>query len=866
MRKVGRGKIAEHSFNFSQICLAILEAVFPEFGIIAGITIGNSTIFELSKIFNVFDEQIEQKIDRQLHNAIETSIKKVRKKYKNDSEVKQLLVDFKARLSQSFSHENLLLNEASFVELLRDYNDDGGDLQNERLLQVASDFIEIFNSEILSYDALSSAILQSRIISLQERLAEVQEQIHMKKECPVVLTKYPVSFAEKLIGRDIAIEKIYTKICDGENILVSGIAGVGKTEVAIKVFYRIFNEIKENSCFIRHLGWITYTGDIKSALIQALHKELENQSIQPTWDGVFEFLSEFGSDLLIFVDNFDERKKSAELQLLSNLGIRLCVTSRCVSLPNIPAKEKILKLSKPNCRKIFRLNYTNKVSNELLDRIIELTDHHTLSINLLSRIAQNNRLSIPQMIDHLEKKEYNMKYVHKNKGDYIQEICKLFDFEIYTDAQKKVLFMFSLLPQQYLSDELICNWFSIHSFEPVDRLIWSGWIQAQNCDNDLNVTYVMHPVLAAAVRKNMYNTKQACQLTRKIYHAISGCDTEPYVEVIWAINYAQEIITNIKEDSKEKADLMNDLAMLLRHMGQYDLALKIQESCVEIYRKILGESHRDYASAVNNLGLIKLDSGSFRSSIRLLKKALRLRETHDAGPRLLGFSYNDIANYYYTVRDYKKSAIWAQKAVDVTNSLPKTRVNQISHANHLHNLAVILAQNGRNTEAKENQMEAIKIRKKYTSIKDNRLSQSYSSLSIIHANLKQYPEALNANQDAIDVLEKGYPSTYIGFANLYQNRARILQDYGNFDDALIYIDRCIGIRVANKYNKYMLVRDLLTKARVLRDLKDYKKAENIVKMANNYLDLESSEKVIGLKQEVEDLLKDLEVLNYREQS
>lgn len=164
---------------------------------------------------------------------------------------------------------------------------------------------------------------------------------------------------------------------------ICGIAGIGKTEVAIKVFYRILNEIKENCSFVHHIGWITYTGNIESTLIQEFHKELENQAIQPTWDGICKFLSEFGSDLLIFVDNFDERKKSAELQLLSVLGIRLCVTTRCVSLPNIPAKQIISKLSKSSCRKIFRLHYTSqKVSNAVLDRIIELTDRHTLSINL----------------------------------------------------------------------------------------------------------------------------------------------------------------------------------------------------------------------------------------------------------------------------------------------------------------------------------------------------------------------------------------------------------------------------------------------------------------------------------------------------
>ena len=356
------------------------------------------------------------------------------------------------------------------------------------------------------------------------------------------------------------------------------------------------------------------------------------------------------------------------------------------------------------------------------------------------------------MIDSLEKKEYNMKYVQKNEGGYIQEISKLFDFEVYTGTQKKTLFMFSLLPQQYLSDELIRDWFTIHSFDPVDRLIWSGWIQAQNYDDRKCATYVMHPVLAAAIRQNMYDAKQACRLVKKIYHTISGCDSRPYVEVIWAISYAQEIITNIKENSKEKADLMNDLAMLLRHMGQYDLALKVQKSCVNIYHMIVEESHPDYASSINNFGLIKLDCGMFRASICSLKKAMHLREKYNAGPKLLGFSYNDIANYYYGIRNYKEGAIWAQKAVDVTERLPKTRVNQISHANHLHNLAVILAQDDRNIEAEKYQIEAIKIRKRYTSDKDNRLSQSYSSLSIIHANLGQYAKALNDNQDAIDAL------------------------------------------------------------------------------------------------------------------
>ena len=61
-------------------------------------------------------------------------------------------------------------------------------------------------------------------------------------------------------------------------------------------------------------------------------------------------------------------------------------------------------------------------------------------------------------------------------------------------------------------------------------------------------------------------------------------------------------------------------------MGEYKSAESIYKQVLEIIKSTLGEEHPDYASALNNLGILYREMGDYKLAEPLYKQALEVRK------------------------------------------------------------------------------------------------------------------------------------------------------------------------------------------------------------------------------------------------
>lgn len=69
------------------------------------------------------------------------------------------------------------------------------------------------------------------------------------------------------------------------------------------------------------------------------------------------------------------------------------------------------------------------------------------------------------------------------------------------------------------------------------------------------------------------------------------------------------------------ATALNNLAGTHRLMGRFEQAKAEFSECMKIYRRTVGENHLLYASALNNLSLVCLDTGEAEPALNLLSRA-----------------------------------------------------------------------------------------------------------------------------------------------------------------------------------------------------------------------------------------------------
>jgi tetratricopeptide (TPR) repeat protein len=66
------------------------------------------------------------------------------------------------------------------------------------------------------------------------------------------------------------------------------------------------------------------------------------------------------------------------------------------------------------------------------------------------------------------------------------------------------------------------------------------------------------------------------------------------------------------------------LASLYSDMGDYTKAEPIYQQALEIYRKVLGENHPDYAASLNSLASLYSDMGDYTKAESIYQQALEI--------------------------------------------------------------------------------------------------------------------------------------------------------------------------------------------------------------------------------------------------
>lgn len=341
-----------------------------------------------------------------------------------------------------------------------------------------------------------------------------------------------------------------------------------------------------------------------------------------------EVINQYNDKMLMVIDNVETDKDPILLQVTQYLKCRILVTSRensfsdfnCVSIPAMGTED---------CIKLFYSYYNNAHDDVTLKKIIALADNHTVTVELLAKIADTEEVFLHEFYKdlircgfHVSDEEARTSHEKmQTDGRIIEQLQKLFHMYGFSQSEDRLLTQISTIPSVSFRFEQAKRWFTLRNRTDLNNLARRGWIKKESIHNSgrSHYQYIMHSVIASAIREQrkniLYNSCESFirEITRDMQQIAEKNDYEKkkLIQFSWSIN---DIFKN-DFHSENDADFLWALAEIYRDIGYYERALPIIELVKSIYINLYGENCIQLSSAWNSYGLIHYELSHYEEAL-----------------------------------------------------------------------------------------------------------------------------------------------------------------------------------------------------------------------------------------------------------
>lgn len=592
-----------------------------------------------------------------------------------------------------------------------DYAVDNGDSRS-CLLACLDDVLSIcMGEEMVPIDRVHETLLRHRENA-------IEKTIPLPERFPEFLTSPPYRQTEYYTGRSDMSEHLQKLIRNGTPCFLHGIGGIGKTEIAKALMMDIL-KIPTSQSGITHIAWVEYTdADFALSLVRAFFPSSELHNMEQEFEKALSLINQYRDHLLLILDNvenFDDRRLAG---IETFLPCRLLITSRCdgfSGLEKIPVKP----LRMNECMDLFYYFYHGKHDDSSLCQIIELADRHTVTIELLARIADTEEVLLYEFLAELKKCGFRISSeeastVHskmREEGRIIEQLQKLFHVYGCSAPETRLLMQTSAIPGIPFLFGQAKKWFDQENRTLLNRLAQRGWLKKEAIYNNgrNHYRYIMHSVIAAAVRAQFLESLyEACQgfireITIEMEQSRDQNDSfkKELIQFSWSLN---DIFTESFK-GKEDCRFLWALAEIYRDIGYYERAVPLLDSLFQLYTKLYGENCIQLASVWNSKGMIDYELSQFDAALDAYLNS-RLIMEGSMGEAEFGITAKvELAKLdlnigkIYLKSDYRKAEPFFERAYETflaeKGTSDELTLNALSHK------AILLAHSGEHKEAEK---------------------------------------------------------------------------------------------------------------------------------------------------------------------
>lgn len=614
---------------------------------------------------------------------------------------------------------------------------------------------------------------------------------------PKVLTPLLGYSSIQPIGLDVELDYIKHYFENNSILSISGIVGVGKTELATAYL----NSKKDE---FNYLGFIDCRDGIRDSFISSfqISLNLKEKDYEKMFNEILVKLQNLKGTKLLILDDISKIETQKEsLQAISNLvscGYKIIITSteknsdyQTLELNTMPNDQSI---------ELFKSIY-KYANNAELEELLNFVGNHPLAIKLIANaLASNKSLRLKQLLEKFKRGELSQIRISRHET-LLKLLNDSFDLSSLNNEEMLILQQFSILPSLEISYTQLEKIFSRINDEEfafiLEDLVQKGWL------NYKNKSYQMHPLIQSFIQEKIPPNFDD---TQKIYNFFTKVlkDTDdilkiiknfaylPYIDTL--VNYAIKTLINkfdnkniqladfyenaaklykehgnylkalllyknvlkIKEENTKQEDLVpiyNKLSEIYQMMGQLNDAQILNEKVLLIQKNISDEYHPELISSLNNHASILMATGNLQEAESIYLKVLSLLITaSDLHPfsstSLQGATYNNLAYVYELMGDYEKALSISEQALKINNILGSS---------------------------------------------NPQTATTYSNLVQIYQSMGDNEKALSISEQALESNENIFGRSHPQTARIYNNLAHVYQSMGDYEKALPYYEKALEI-------------------------------------------------------------------------
>lgn len=555
--------------------------------------------------------------------------------------------------------------------------------------------------------------------ALGSYLADVGSQTDVPVSVyPKLLTPAPYHQTGTYIGRSAITDTILDHLLAGKSCYLHGIGGIGKTEIAKSILQKVM-AMPSSESGITCVIWLDYTeGNFALSLVRSLDMEEKTHNLDEAFQKAISKINQYRGKLLLIVDNIENADDEKLLSLNQYLGCRILVTSRCEGFAGL-AEVPVPPLTLKECMELFYAFYHGQKDDITLQKIIELADRHTVTVELLAKIADSEELLLHEFYSTLVRCGFNIseeevtsshEKMH-SEGRVIEQLAKLFQVYGCTSDEESLLIKIATIPNIHFSFDQGKKWFALKNRTPFNHLAKRGWLKRETLyDNGHNrYRYFIHSVIASAIR---------AQFLDRLYRECEGFIHEITIEMqaskdendavkkeLIQFSWSLNDIFQGQFHSENDCDFLWALAEIYRDIGYYERAIPLLNSLMGLYTEVFGEGCIQLGSVWNSKGMIDYELSRFESSLEDYQKSRAIIESHLHQDSSSSVTEIDLAKLdlnigrLYLKINYPKAKPYLERAYQ---TLLDTRgENDYLTLNALGNKAMFLLHNGHLQDAEQ---------------------------------------------------------------------------------------------------------------------------------------------------------------------
>lgn len=471
-------------------------------------------------------------------------------------------------------------------------------------------------------------------------------------------------------GRDDELTALHETLQDKGKVFLSGIAGIGKSELA-KTYAKSYKKEYTN------ILYLTYSGDLKQDITDMdFLDDLPGDKEVDRFRKHNRFLRTLKADTLLIVDNFNATATQDEfLSVVLNYRCRILFTTR--SRLEHYANLELSEIADPAALLDLMAKYFPEAAEHrgTLEQIIETVHAHTLAVELAARLLGKGLLSPDELLYKLQTEHSALDAADKigitkdgraSKETYYGHIHTLFSLYLLEETQQNLMRNLSLFPITGVSVRRTADWLNLCDLNDLEELIETGFVTPEP-GHLIRLHPMMQEIAIADLKPSvtkcrtlLTNLQQTClahgidvtyfkQLFQTIENTVTYIDNDdpvfylrfledtfPYMEKYRYLSGMEQVISALEIEvtnhgSNEDRALLLDYRAALEEKPQK--AIKYEKDALALIPEINAGNALLVSNLHSNLGGLYAEAKQHALAAEHMETGIHILEQYPAIPK-----------------------------------------------------------------------------------------------------------------------------------------------------------------------------------------------------------------------------------------